>query len=146
MGAGTDARVELWLTGTNGKTVGPIRVSEQGGDSMEQGQTNPITIRLIDEISHIYKVTVRQDGSKMADQWHLNKIVLVGKNPKTNETLPGNTFFRRQLIESNTVFHAGTENIILVLELNFKCFNANTVRSLCLNVLFGLKISHMKIF
>ena len=29
LGAGTDARVEIWLTGTNGKTVGPISVQEQ---------------------------------------------------------------------------------------------------------------------
>ena len=56
---------------------------------MEAGQKNPITIRLIDEISSIYKVTVRQDGSKMADQWHLNKIELVGKDPKTGDILPG---------------------------------------------------------
>ena len=56
---------------------------------MEAGQKNPITIRLIDEISSIYKVTVRQDGSKMADQWHLHKIELVGKDPKTGNILPG---------------------------------------------------------
>ena len=43
IGAGTDAKVTIWFTDIKGQCVGPLKIAEVGGDTMEQGQINNIT-------------------------------------------------------------------------------------------------------
>ena len=75
LGAGTDAKVSIWLTDVNGLVVGPLTIREDG-DSMERGQKNEIAITLLDQMAELYKVAVLQDGSKLKDDWLLDRIEL----------------------------------------------------------------------
>ena len=75
-GAGTDSKVDIWFTDSNGKTAGPITMQENGGDSMERGQKNELQVNLIDKLVDIYKIAIRHDGAKPGDQWHLDRIEL----------------------------------------------------------------------
>ena len=76
MGAGTDAKVSIWVTDVNGKIAGPLAIQEVGGDAMERGQTNEIEINLLDVMGDLHKVDIMQDGSKLGDDWLLNRIEL----------------------------------------------------------------------
>ena len=83
-GAGTDAGVELWLTDTAGKTVGPISISANSRkvflDAMEKGKTDEIRISLIEDFGQLYKIAVRHDGKGANDDWHLDRIELTGSD------------------------------------------------------------------
>ena len=63
------------MTDVNGLVVGPLTIREDG-DSMERGQKNEIAITLLDEMAELYKVAVLQDGSKLKDDWLLDRIEL----------------------------------------------------------------------
>ena len=56
--------VEIWLTDRTGKTAGPITMQQKGGDAMERGHKNELKVNLIDKMDDIYKIAVRQDGTK----------------------------------------------------------------------------------
>ena len=96
-GAGTDANVTIWLTDSNGKTIGAMIKEEEfrrvrqikrikkGGDAMERGQSNKIAINLIDKLADVYKVQIQHDGKGAGSDWHLERVELVMLDVKTEK-------------------------------------------------------------
>ena len=113
MGAGTDAGVDVWLTDTNGKTVGPITVREdrpgEYNSAMERGKTDDIVIRLTEDFGKLYKIAVRQDGKKAADEWHLDRIELGRTDGATDERdVP---FVFKKWLKAGKIYEAGRNEL-----------------------------------
>ena len=58
---------------------------------MEQGMTNTIDINLIEEVGDIAKLSVRQDGSKLFSDWHLDRISLTPVDLATDQPISDKT-------------------------------------------------------
>lgn len=115
-GAGTDAKVQIWITDSQGKTAGPITMQEKGGDAMERGQRNPLEVNLIDCLRDIYKIAISHDGSKTNPDWHLERIELSLVDLKTGEvrSKEPTPFHFNKWIRPNAIYEAGAPHAVLV--------------------------------
>ena len=80
-----------------------------GGDAMEQGMTNTIDINLIEEVGDIQKLSVRQDGSKLFSDWHLDRISLTPVDLATDQpiTAKTKTFIFDKVLKAKKIAESG---------------------------------------
>ena len=91
--------------------MGPISVAEKGGDAMERGQKNKLQVNLVDELAELYKVTVRQDGSKLNDDWYLDRIELSQVDLATGRVSsdPPSIFIFKKWIKARKLYDQGKD-------------------------------------
>merc|ERR1711970_1644623 len=87
IGAGTDAKVTIWFTDVDGQCVGPLKIAEVGGDTMEQGQVNNITVELVEKLGTLSKVSIRTGGEGFGDKWKLAKVEFTPVDPQGNDPI-----------------------------------------------------------
>ena len=58
-GAGTDAKCDIWFTDSTGRVAGPVEIGADK-DAMERGSEEKINIALVDELSGLSKLQIRQ--------------------------------------------------------------------------------------
>merc|ERR1712048_688478 len=110
IGAGTDAKVDIWFTDINGQTSPAITMREEGGDTMEAGSSNNLEVALLNEFADIYKISVRQDGSGLGDNWDLEYIDLVPLDLTTGEPKDGKSptrFFFKKTKKQRKIYESG---------------------------------------
>ena len=107
--AGTDASANIWLTGTNGVTVGPMVIHDTGKDLMERNCANELNINLATHLGPLYKLSIQHDGKGTLianDAWHLDRVELAEVNLATNETVPSKSeVFKFEKWLKDRVYH-----------------------------------------
>ena len=76
---------------------------------MEQGMTNTIDINLIEEVGDIQKLSVRQDGSKLFSDWHLDRITLTPVDLATDQPIAAKTktFIFDKVLKAKKIAESG---------------------------------------
>ena len=97
---------------------------------MEQGMTNTIDINLIEEVGDIQKLSVRQDGSKLFSDWHLDRITLTPVDLATDQPIAAKTktFIFDKVLKAKKIAESGGTPVsspaklknILILKLVLK--------------------------
>ena len=75
---------------------------------MERGNTDDFVIKLDQEFGELYKISVRQDGTKVNDSWHLDRIELTRSPVTQNKMIP---FVFDKWIKSRDITEAGRNGL-----------------------------------